>query len=68
MGGDHGPETTIKALDLASKVHPNILFRLFGDKDKAVQELDKYKDFTKYDILIFETSKICKHIVLLQLS
>ena len=60
MGGDHGPKTTIKALDLASKVHPNILFRLFGDKDKAVHELDKYKDFTKYEI-VHTTQEIKSH-------
>ena len=51
MGGDHGPATTIEALDLASKVHPNILFRLFGNKDQAIKELKKYKHFTKYEIV-----------------
>ncbi len=51
MGGDFGPSTTIEALDIASKSHPNIFFRLFGNKNKAVKELSKFKDFVNYEII-----------------
>ena len=31
MGGDFGPKTTI-SIAMASKIHPNVKFKLFGDK------------------------------------
>ena len=32
MGGDFGPKTTIEGVAMASKIHPNVKFKLFGDK------------------------------------
>ena len=39
MGGDFGPEATIKGVAMASKIHPNVKFKLFGDKDKSNNDL-----------------------------
>jgi len=32
MGGDFGPKTTIEGVAMASKIHPNVKFKLFGDE------------------------------------
>ena len=47
MGGDLGPEATIEGIKMASKIHPNVTFRLFGDKNlsKSQLQLNKIKDF-----------------------
>ncbi len=42
MGGDHGPEATIKGVKMASKIYPNVKFKLFGDKKLSESELKKY--------------------------
>ena len=41
MGGDFGPKTTIEGVAMASKIHPNVKFKLFGDKDKSNNDLVK---------------------------
>ena len=35
MGGDGGPETTIEGVSLATKLYPDVKFKLFGDKRKS---------------------------------
>jgi phosphate acyltransferase len=35
MGGDRGPETVIAGAELSLSRHPDIRFRIFGDKDKV---------------------------------
>ena len=39
MGGDFGPKTTIEGIAMASKIHPNVKFKLFGDKKKSNDDL-----------------------------
>ena len=39
MGGDHGPKSTVEGVAMASKIHPNVKFMLFGDKDKSNNDL-----------------------------
>ena len=39
MGGDYGPKTTVEGVAMASKIHPNVKFMLFGDKDKSNNDL-----------------------------
>ena len=41
MGGDKGPVTTIEGIYKASKIFPKVHFRLFGDKQKSFDELNK---------------------------
>ena len=36
MGGDFGPEATIEGVVMASKAYPNVMFRLFGNKNKVL--------------------------------
>ena len=38
MGGDFGPKTTIEGVAMASKIHPNVKFKLFGDKKKIIKK------------------------------
>ncbi len=58
MGGDHGPEVTIPALDLALMRHPGIRFCLFGIEDDIRPWLEKYpnvaavSDLTHCDVSI----------------
>ena len=39
MGGDYGPKTTVEGVAMASKIHPNVKFILFGDKDKSKRKI-----------------------------
>ena len=41
MGGDHGPEATIEGVLMASKLYPNVKFKLFGDKNQTNHQLFK---------------------------
>ncbi len=42
MGGDGGPETTIEGVALATKLYPDVSFKLFGDKRKSYALIKKY--------------------------
>ena len=42
MGGDGGPETTIEGVSLASKLYPDVRFKLFGDKRKSENLILKF--------------------------
>ena len=42
MGGDGGPETTIEGVSLATKLYPDVKFKLFGDKRKSYALIKKY--------------------------
>ncbi len=41
MGGDHGPKATIQGVQMASKIYPHVKFKLFGDKKKSEDQLNK---------------------------
>ncbi len=41
MGGDHGPRATIEGVEMASKIYPHVKFKLFGDKKKSEDQLNK---------------------------
>ncbi len=43
MGGDVGPETTIEGVSLATKLYPDVKFKLFGDKRKSENLISKFK-------------------------
>lgn len=58
MGGDSGPLTTIEGIYKASKIHPKVNFRLFGNKKKIFDELKKYKSFKSFEI--FHTEEFVK--------
>ena len=46
MGGDHGPKATIEGVQMASKIYPHVRFKLFGNKEKSEDQLNKFlKDF-----------------------
>ena len=51
MGGDHGPSTTINGIYQASKLYPNVTFRLFGNEELALKEINKFSDFKSYQII-----------------
>lgn len=42
MGGDGGPETTIEGVSLATKLYPDVKFKLFGDKRKSENFISKF--------------------------
>ena len=42
MGGDGGPETTIEGVSLATKLYPDVKFKLFGDKRKSDNLISKF--------------------------
>ena len=42
MGGDGGPETTIEGVSLATKLYPDVKFKLFGDKKKSENSISKF--------------------------
>ncbi len=42
MGGDGGPETTIEGVSLATKLYPDVKFKLFGDKRKSENLILKF--------------------------
>ena len=41
MGGDYGPKTTVEGVKMASKIYPNVKFKLFGDHNISEPELKK---------------------------
>lgn len=51
MGGDFGPRMTINGIHQASKLFPNVNFRLFGNSKEANDELEKYNDFKNYELI-----------------
>ena len=51
MGGDLGPMMTINGVYQASKLYPNVHFRLFGNCEEANHELEKYNDFKNYELI-----------------
>ena len=51
MGGDLGPTMTINGVYQASKLYPNVHFRLFGNCKEANYELEKYNDFKNYELI-----------------
>ena len=42
MGGDGGPETTIEGVSLATKLYPDVKFKLFGDKRQSENLISKF--------------------------
>jgi len=51
MGGDLGPETTIEGVVMASKIYPQVSFKLFGNERLSKVELEKNSEFTNYDFI-----------------
>ena len=51
MGGDLGPETTIEGVAMASKIYPQVSFKLFGNERLSKVELEKNSEFTNYDFI-----------------
>lgn len=51
MGGDFGPRMTINGIHQASKLYPNVNFRLFGNSKEANVELEKYNDLKNYELI-----------------
>ena len=41
MGGDFGPRATVEGVKMASKIYPNVKFKLFGDQNISEPELKK---------------------------
>ena len=58
MGGDFGPKTTIEGVAMASKIHPNVKFKLFGDKKKSTKNLDENSQLINYEF--FHTDESIK--------
>ena len=58
MGGDKGPKTTIEGIYKASKIFPKVHFRLFGDKQKVFDELNKFRSFKNFEF--FHTDEVVK--------
>ena len=58
MGGDKGPITTIEGIYKASKIFPKVHFRLFGDKQKVFDELNKFSSFKNFEF--FHTDEVVK--------
>ena len=51
MGGDKGPSETIQGIAMASKIHPNVKFKLFGNKKKVLSEIEKNKELVNFDFI-----------------
>ena len=51
MGGDKGPSVTINGVYQASKLYPNVIFKLFGDKKLALNELKNISDFRNFELI-----------------
>ena len=51
MGGDFGPSETISGVYEASKKHPNVFFKLFGNKKLAISEIKKFPNFSNFEII-----------------
>ena len=41
MGGDFGPKATVEGVKMASRIYPNVRFKLFGDQNISEPELKK---------------------------
>ncbi len=41
MGGDQGPQATLEGVSMASKIYPNVKFKLFGNKKISQTQLKK---------------------------
>ena len=41
MGGDQGPKATLEGVAMASKIYPDVKFKLFGDMTKSQSQLKK---------------------------
>ncbi len=50
MGGDFGPETTIRGVSMASKLYPNVAFKLYGDEKSSTKEI-KTNDFDNFEFI-----------------
>ena len=50
MGGDFGPEATIEGVVMASKAYPNVMFRLFGNKNKVLPIIKNNPNFKNFDL------------------
>ncbi|MAB13796.1 phosphate acyltransferase PlsX [Parvibaculum sp.] len=42
MGGDHGPETVIGGIDIASVRHPDVRFLVYGDEEKLKAVMERF--------------------------
>jgi len=42
MGGDHGPETVIGGIDIASVRHPDVRFLVYGDEAKLKAVMERF--------------------------
>ena len=58
MGGDGGPETTIEGVSLATKLYPDVKFKLFGDKTKSEKLISKFN--LKKNIEFVHTTEFIK--------
>ena len=58
MGGDYGPSIIIDSIYKASKIYPNVNFRLFGNRNLANKELEKIPNFKNFEI--FHTLEVIK--------
>ncbi len=50
MGGDFGPETTLQGVSMASKIYPNVRFKLYGDEFVSQKEINK-NGFDNYEFV-----------------
>ena len=50
MGGDFGPETTLQGVSMASKIYPNVRFKLYGDEFISQKEINK-NGFDNYEFI-----------------
>ena len=50
MGGDFGPETTLQGVSMASKIYPNVRFKLYGDEFVSQKEINK-NGFDNYEFI-----------------
>ncbi len=50
MGGDQGPKATLEGVAMASKIYPDVKFKLFGDMTKSQPQLKK-NGFANYEFI-----------------
>ena len=50
MGGDQGPKATLEGVAMASKIYPDVKFKLFGDMTKSQPQLKKNR-FANYEFI-----------------
>ncbi len=51
MGGDFGPKTTIEGISMASKIYPNVRFKLYGDKTKSLDQLKENSELNNFEFI-----------------